>query len=243
MERKQRKAKRLIVIAGAVVLLGLSASGCSKKTSEPAETIQVETTVDPEEKFKVDIPLEIDDPTKVVETLEDGGTISTYASGETVYSTGRYGDLGKEVFENLAGAWVKGYIEDEASLRETMDLTYGNLNTKEELTQEILAMTRETQPTQVAKETKPSTENKTEIGKSQGNTKHAQPPQQQTPPVNSSTQSTESAVSPDWTPEMEAEMQRRLQEAKDHPAQVEERGGGDKMDWDPDEAAGQWNWD
>lgn len=229
-----RRTKRIVYLLVITGLLGLS--GCSKKESAPAETTQVETTVDPEEKFKVDIPIEIEDSTKeVIGTDADGGTTGLTYNGEIAYNSGRYGDLGKDVFNNLASAWVQGIIKDEADLRETMDVTYGDFNNKESLTKEILAMPRGTQPTQLAKETKPaSTDNKSETkSQSQSGTENT--------PTKADTAQTE--VSPDWTTEDEARMQAQLKEWEANPAQF--GTGGDKsgdLNWDPDEAAGQWGW-
>ena len=260
MEKKERvkkpkKAKRLIVVTGALILLALGATGCTaKQTAAPAQTVITETTADPEDQFKVDIPLEIEDPTKVVETLEDGGTISTYASGETVYSTGRYGDLGKDVFDGIADMWVKWIFNDEAELRETMDSVYGSYSMKEELTQEILAMTRETQATEATKATQPTKSNTQETKGNSNNTTPTKPattaPTQapaQTQPASTGNQNTQPTASTNLTPEQVAELQReaekRLQEDLSHPAKVEDGGAGDNDDWIKDNPAGKWNWD
>jgi hypothetical protein len=220
-------------------------SGCSKKESAPTETTQIETTVDPEEKFKVDIPLEIVDTTKeVIGTDADGGTTGLTYNGEIAYNSGRYGDLGKDVYDGLVDAWVKGIFKNEAELRETMDSVYGNLNTKEELTKEILATPRDTQPTQLAKETKPaSTDNKAET-KSQSQSETATPPTKAdtAQPTNSNTATYhwEPSTSPDWTPEDEARMQAQLKEWEENPAQVGDGGTGTPIN--ADDAAAKWGW-
>ena len=220
-------------------------SGCSKKESAPTETTQVETTADPEDQFKVDIPLEIVDTTKeVIGTDADGGTTGLTYNGEIAYNSGRYGDLGKEVFENLASAWVQGIIKDEADLRETMDVTYGDFNNKESLTKEILAMARETQPTQLAKETKPAnTDNKAET-KSQSQSETATPPTKadtaQTTNSDTDTYHWEPSTSPDWTPEDEARMQAQLKEWEENPAQGGDGGTGTPIN--ADDAAAKWGW-
>lgn len=257
--RGKRKNGRLFLVTGAVVLMMLGASGCSaKQTVAPAETSVVETTVDPEEKFKIDKPIDLEEPTKeVVGTIEGGGEIGVKPNGETVYDMGKYGDLGKEVFDNLAKAWVNRNIPDEASLNDVMDATYGNFNGKEALKQEILAMERnpeetkpaETQPqaTQPAK-TNPGNSNNpgngnSHSGSNKGNSNNAQTPastkantpqaptQAQTPPPASTV-----------TPEQRAEYERRAREAKENPPEVKEinpiLGPVDELE----DAAGQWDW-
>ena len=63
-------------------------------------------------------------------------------NGEQVYDFGIYGDLGIEVFDNLAAAWKNHAIPTEQDLHEAMDATYGNYIYKDTLTQYILAMPR-----------------------------------------------------------------------------------------------------
>ena len=241
--KRQKKAKSLIIVTGLLVLGSTGLTACTAKQAvAPVQTVITETTADP--------------TNEVEETIHGEGEIGLTEQEETVYSMDKYGELGKQVFDNLASSWVKGFIKDEAELRDTMDAYYGELNTKEELTQEILAMPRETQPSQVAKETKAQKRTETKsntqsgTGNSQNNTKSIQPTQPQAPPANSGTGFVPpppegdywNSLTPEQRAELEAEAERRLQEAKDHPARVEERGGGDKMDWDPDEAASKWTW-
>lgn len=89
----------------------------------------------------------------VIATIEDGGLIGVSATGETVYDMGRYGDLGKTFFDSIANSWINWTIETESDLRVIMDTSYGNLHTKEELTQEILAMERDSKPQAHVQET------------------------------------------------------------------------------------------
>lgn len=226
-----RKANK-VLLSILILVVGLSVSACGKKVSAPEESeTVVETTVDPEEKFKIDKPIELEEPTKeVIGTDADGGKTGLTADGEIAYDSGPYGDLGKSTFDNLAGAWVKGNITDEAALREVMDVTYGDFNNKETLTKEILAMPRNTQPTQVAKETQQA---KTET-KSQSQTQTAPAPTKAQPVPQ------ETAVSPDWTPEDEARMQEQLKEWKEHPAKVEDGGVGTPIN--ADDVIAQWDW-
>ena len=165
---------------------------------------------------------------------------------------GRFGEPGEAVFNHIASAWVKRNIPDEPALREVMDVTFGELSTKEELTKEILAMNREAEPSaqsQANAETKVLANNNSDMksdsqsGKTntQNNTKSTEPTQVQT--ETTGVQSAEPAVSPDWTPEDEARMQKTQEEWVANQPVVESGGSkAGKMDWDPDEAPGQWNW-
>lgn len=252
---KKSKVKRLLVVTGALVLLALGATGCSAKpTAVPAESTQVETTVDPEEKFRVDIPLELEDPTtEVVETIEDGGEIGVTANGETVYSFGKYGELGKTVFDNLASSWVHWKIADEAALRQVMDATYGDLSTKEELTQEILAMERDAQSnpataetkaeTPAPQESKPATQLTKPANTTPTKTTNESNSNNSTPTTVSQEQNTPAPTSSTWTPEKEAELQRRRQEAKARQSAPHNDGVRIDPTQDFDSAAGQWDWD
>lgn len=239
MEKKKSKKVRLVIVAGGLLLLGLV--GCAKQTSAPVETTVVESTVDPEEKFKIDKPIELEEPTKeVLGTDADGGKTGLTADGEIAYDSGPYGDLGKSTFDNLAGAWVKGNIPDEADLREIMDFTYGDFNNKEALTQEILAMPRNTQPAQVAKETEQAkTETKSQ---SQAQTQTATAPTkaETAQPVPQEPETGSYNI----TPEEQAEYDKFWQEAKEHPAQVGDGGTktGTGPEWDYDSAASGWDW-
>lgn len=232
---KQRKVKRLIVMSGVLILLVLGSTAYSaKQTIEPVESTQVETTVT---------------STEVIETIEDDGEIGLTADGETVYSFGKYGELGKTVFDNFASAWVKGIITDEASLREIMDLNYGDLSNKEELTQEILAMERDPQ-TQVAEEAQPSTQESkpaTQPTKptSTTPTKSANESNSNnsTPTTVSQEQNIPAPTSSTWTPEQEAEAQAWKQEAKEKQSKPSNNGVSTDPNQDFDSAAGQWDWD
>lgn len=237
-----RRTKRIVYLLVITGLLGLS--GCSKKESAPVETTQVETTVDPDEKFKVDIPIEIEDSTKeVIGTDADGGTTGLTYNGEIAYNSGRYGDLGKDVFNNLASAWVQGIIKDEADLRENMDAYYGDFNNKESLTKEILAMSRDAQPTQLARETKPaSTDNKTETkSQSQSGTENIPTKADTAQPTNSGTDYW-SSLTPEQQAELEAEAEKNRQYDLAHPAKVDDVSGVGNNDWVHDNPAEQWGW-
>ena len=228
----------------------LGASGCSaKQTSAPVETSAVETTVDPEERFKIDKPLDLDEPTKeVVGTIEGGGEIGVKPDGETVYDMGKYGDLGEEAFKNLAGAWVNRNIPDEKALREVMDATYGNFNGKEALTQEILAMERVPEATQPA-ETQPQATKpapaETKSGNSntpgKGNSNNGSNKGNQTP-TKANTPAPTQAPSTTLSPEQQAERQRRIDDSKKNQPTIKdvqpELGPVDELD----DAAGQWGW-
>lgn len=248
-----RKASYSILLLVASALLVVS--GCSRKTtSDFDETTAVETTED-EHRFEVNIPLNLEEGTKatkeVVETIEGGGEIGLTSDGTMVYNMGKFGEPGEAVFNHIASAWVKWNIPDEPALREVMDVTFGELSTKEELTKEILAMDREAQPSaqsQANTETKvlannSDTNSDSQSGKTntQNNTKSTQTTQAQTDTTG--VQSAEPTVSPDWTPEDEARMQKTKEEWVANQPVVESGGSkAGKMDWDPDEAPGQWNW-
>lgn len=257
MEKKERskkpkKAKRLIVVAGALILLALGSTGCTaKQTAAPAQMVVTETTADPDEKFKVDIPLELEDPTKeVIETIEGGGEIGKTATGETVYSMGKYGDLGKEAFDNLASSWTKWIIKDEAELREIMDITYGNLSTKEELTQEILALPRESQ-TQSTESTKATTSPKSNGGQETkpatttptkpSTTQTTQAPQA-TAPANNNGGNQGQNTAPGLTPEQQEEVRRLKEEDKAKQTAPDNRGVDTGQGQDFDSSAGKWDW-
>ena len=253
----KRQVTRSVVVG--LIFLGLSATGCSAKpTAVPAESTQVETTVDPEEKFRVDIPLELEDPTtEVVETIEDGGEIGVTANGETVYSFGKYGELGKTVFDNLASSWVHWKIADEAALRQVMDATYGDLSTKEELTQEILAMERDAQsnpaPTETKAETPAPQESKPALQPTKpANTTPTKSANESnnnnsTPTTVSQEQNTPAPTSSNYTPEqiakMKEEAERRMQEDKARQSAPSNNGVSTDPNQDFDSAAGQWDWD
>lgn len=240
-----KKANR-VIYSILILVMGLSVTACGKKATVPEESeTVVETTVDPEEKFKINKEIVLEPQTKeVVETLEGGGEIGVKSNGETVYDMGRYGEPGEAVFNHIASAWVKRNISDEPELRGVMSATFGELSTKEELTKEILAMERESQAVSETKALANNSDNKSDSqsGKTntQNNTSSTQPTQGQT--VTSGGQSVESSFSPDWTPEDEAEWKKTKEEWVANQPEVTNRGGGDKMDWDPDEAPGQWNW-
>lgn len=247
--RGKRKNGRLFLVTGAVVLMMLGASGCSaKQTSAPVETSAVETTVDPEERFKIDKPLDLDEPTKeVVGTIEGGGEIGVKPNGETVYDMGKYGDLGEEVFNNLAQAWVNRNIPDEASLRAGMDATYGNFNGKEALTQEILAMERVPEATQTA-ETQPQATKpapaETKSGNSntpgKGNSNNGSNKGNQTPtPTKANTPAPTQAQTPPVTNE---QVEKQLEEWKQNQPTIEEGKPGLPSSKDMEDAAGQWGW-
>lgn len=217
-------------------------SGCSKKQSAPVESTQVETTVDPEEQFKVDIPLVLEDPTKeVIGTDADGGETGLKEDGEIAYNAGPYGDLGKSTFDALAGAWVKGNIPDEPALREVMDVTYGDFSNKEALTKEILAMPRNTQPTQVAQETQSAPQETKSETKSQSQSGTATPPTK----ADTTQPATQEQETYAVTPEQQAEYDKFWQEAKENPANFGSGGTktGTGPEWDYDSVAGQWDWD
>lgn len=228
-----------MVMSGVLILLVLGSTAYSaKQTIAPVESTQVETTVT---------------STEVIETIEDDGEIGLTADGETVYSFGKYGELGKTVFDNFASAWVKGIITDEASLREIMDLNYGDLSNKEELTQEILAMERDPQ-TQVAEEAQPSTQESkpaTQPTKpaSTTPTKSANESNSNnsTPTTVSQEQNTPAPTSSNYTPEqiakMKEEAERRMQEDKARQSAPHNDGVRIDPNQDFDSAAGQWDWD
>lgn len=233
-----KKKRCLLATTGALILLGLSVSGCSARQTMAS----VETTV-------VDAPLELDDPTtEVVETIEDGGEIGVTANGETVYSFGKYGELGKTVFDNLASSWVHWKIADEAALRQVMDATYGDLSTKEELTQEILAMERDAQTNPAPAETKDETPatKPSETTAIKPSTKETTAPSKNnnsTPETKSQEQATVQEQPSGLTPEQKAEQQRRIDEQIAN--QPKSENGEVRIDptQDFNSGAGQWDWD
>ncbi len=240
-----KKANR-VIYSILILVMGLSVTACGKKATVPEESeTVVETTVDPEEKFRIDKPIELEEPTKeVIGTDADGGKTGLTADGEIAYDAGHYGDLGKSVFDNLAGAWVKGNITDEPALRKVMEVTYGDFNNKENLTQEILAMPRNTQPTQVAQETQSADTGKKAETKAQTQSEKAPTKVETAQPVTQETAQPEgdywSSLTPEQRAELEAEQQRRTEEALAHPAKVEDGGVGTPIN--ADDAIAQWNW-
>ncbi|WP_156882361.1 hypothetical protein [Lacrimispora indolis] len=199
----------------------------------------------------MDIPLVLEDPTKeVIGTDADGGETGLTEDGEIAYDSGPYGDLGKSTFDALAGAWVKGNITTEASLREIMDATYGDFSNKEALTKEILAMPRNAQPTQVAQETQSAPQETKSETKSQSQSGTATPPTKAdtTQPTNSGAQSTApatdywSSLTPEQRAELEAEAEKNRQYDLAHPAQGDGSGTPGNNDWVTDNPAEQWGW-
>lgn len=107
----------------------------------------------------------------------------------------KYGELGKEVWDHEANLWVTHGFETEAELREDMNALYGDLSTKEELIQDILALPRdpapETQtPTQqeslIVPETQPQAQSQAQPTKPAP--KQTQAPTQATKPAPKETQ-------------------------------------------------------
>jgi hypothetical protein len=224
--KKQKKAKRLIIVAELLVLGSTGLTACTaKQTVAPVQTVITETTADPEVSTSEE-----------EETIHGEGEVGLTEQEETVYSMDKYGELGKDVFDGFVKMWVKGIFKDEAELRETMDLTYGNLSTKEELTQEILAMPRETQPkaTEPAKTNTP-TKSKPQETKSKNTTTPTQP-------ANTGNQNTQPANS-GLTPEQKAEQERRIQEVKDNKPKEENRGVDADPSQDFNSSASKWTWD
>ncbi len=235
---KKRKTMCLVVIAGTFVLLAIGSTAClAKQTLAPIESTQVETTVP---------------TTEVIETFENGDEIGLTTDEETVYAFDKYGELGKSAFDNLAGAWVKGYITDETALREIMDVTYGDLPTKEELTQEILAMERDAQtnttPTETKAETpapqesKPATQPTKPVNTTPTKPANESNNNNSTPTTVSQEQNAPAPTSSTWTAEDEARMQARLKEWDTNKPEEENRGVDIGQDQDFD-SAGQWDWD
>lgn len=141
------KKEFVTVGAGLVLAFGVIATGCGKKEAIPVESTQVETVAETQDPYALgNKDIVIEETTISSETIalneSETAVIGEYASGDKVYTFDRYGDLGKGVFDGIASQWVNRIIEDEPTLRETMNDVYGELPTKEELTQEILAMTR-----------------------------------------------------------------------------------------------------
>ncbi|WP_024348119.1 hypothetical protein [Lacrimispora indolis] len=185
----------------------------------------------------MDIPLVLEDPTKeVIGTDADGGETGLKEDGEIAYNAGPYGDLGKSTFDALAGAWVKGNITTEASLREIMDATYGDFSNKEALTKEILAMPRNTQPTQVAQETQSAPQETKSETKSQSQSGTATPPTK----ADTTQPATQEQETYAVTPEQQAEYDKFWQEARENPAKVGDGGVGTPINGD--DAAAKWGW-
>lgn len=164
MRFRERKNRHLVVVAGLIMVLGLTACGGHKDTIPEDNTdfnVAVEeSTDDPYSLNNVEVKIPETEATieSVVETMEDGGQIGVSSDGETVYDFGKYGPLGKDMYNDIVEAWVTWSLETEEDLRIVMDATYDSLSNKEELTQDILAMTRnerpELQQTQTEEETR-----------------------------------------------------------------------------------------
>lgn len=152
MKLRERKHKHLVVITGLLMMIGLTACGRYKDIAPEGNTdinVTVEESIeDPFSLNNVEVKIPESDPSieSVIETMEDGGEIGISSDGETVYDFGKYGPLGKDMYNDIAEAWVNWSLETEEDLRIVMDTTYDSLNNKEELTQDILAMTRNERP-------------------------------------------------------------------------------------------------
>lgn len=151
----RRRWRLLLLITGIILTVG-ALTACGSK-ADPTETTVETTQESTEDQFSlgnIDVEVSETEPETlpdteietVIATIEDGGIIGVSATGETVYDMGRYGDLGKSFFDSIASSWVDWSIETEEDLRLIVDSSYGNLPTKEELTQEILAMERNAKP-------------------------------------------------------------------------------------------------
>lgn len=109
--------------ASVVMLLALMMVGCNAQGAVIAES-----------------PLA---PTVALLDEQDGAQVGVTAEGETQYAFDKYGPLGKEVWDQIAFQWTSHGLNTEDELRLIMDATYGNMSTKEELTQDILALERD----------------------------------------------------------------------------------------------------
>lgn len=223
-----RKARYsiLLLVASALLLV----SGCSRKyTSDFEETTAVETTED-EHRFDVNIPLNLEEGTKatkeVVETIEGGGEIGLSSDGTMTYNMGKFGDLGENTYNQIVSRWQSGDIKDENELRGIMDAIYENLSTKEELVQDILATSRSTQTNEAESQYMIAKETVVQSGAEKSST--------------TLTQIQETASAP--TPEQQAEIDAKLKEWEENQPEVKAITGAGRMDWDPDEAVGQWTW-
>lgn len=165
--------KKICAMAGVVLAFGVFVTGCSSKAEVPVESTQVETVMETEDPFSLggkEIAIEeTQAPTVAVIGEEEGTQIGVTAEGETQYHFDKYGPLGKEVWEEIAYQWTSYALNTEDELRIIMDATYGNMSTKEELTQDILALPRnehneglsaqsQPQAQAQAQESKPSTQ-------------------------------------------------------------------------------------
>lgn len=217
----------LLLITSALLLV----SGCSRKyTSDFEETTAVETTED-EHRFDVNIPLNLEEggtkaTKEVVETIEGGGEIGLTSDGTMTYNMGKFGDLGENTYNQIVSRWQSGDIKDENELRGIMDAIYENLSTKEELVQDILATSRSTQTTEAESQYMIAKETAVQSGAEKSSTTLTQ------------IQETASAT----IPEQQAEIDAKLKEWEENQPEVKAITGAGKMDWDPDEAAGQWTW-
>lgn len=174
----KKKIKKLLLTTGMVLALGLLATGCGNKEAIPVESTQVETVAETQDPYSLgnkDVHLEETTVASDTLALNESETVEVgvYASGDKSYTFDRYGDLGKGVFDGVATQWVNWVIEDEPALRTVMDETYGALTTKEELTQEILAMQRTDRGLTVQhapQETQPPTETKAQVAETKAPT-------------------------------------------------------------------------
>lgn len=134
-------------MTGLLIAIGAS-SACAKKEAVPVESTAIETVVETEDPYSLgNQDVTVEQPTEIVGTLEDGSaTLATTPDGETQADFGIYGPLGKEIYDAIAEQWVNWTIDDEPALRATMDEVYQELPTKEDLTLQILSLTRNPNP-------------------------------------------------------------------------------------------------
>ena len=184
-----KKMKRLLITTGLVLAFGLFTTGCSSRAAVPAESTQVETVAETEDPYSLgnkDVAVEQTlAPTVALLDEQDGAQVGVTAEGETQYAFDKYGPLGKEVWDQIAFQWTSHGLNSEDELRLIMDATYGNMSTKEELTQDILALTQDPLEqdslSATSQSLQPTQEVKTQETKAQETQQETQAPKQEAP--------------------------------------------------------------
>lgn len=194
-----------------ITIVLLEITGCFQKSSVTEQTTAIETTV----------------------TMEAKGSDNTSLSAESETSDEAdiYGNLGEDFFnQNVISYWKDYTIPDEQTLRERMDTVYGDLSTKEDLIQIVLATPRDPQPTQ----SQPAETQATQTPNSKKETKSN----------NTATQPAKSTLPPSsLSAEEQAELDRiKAEDRAKSGSNVDNNGGAGGVNERADEAAKGWQW-
>lgn len=208
-----------------ITIVILSITGCSRKSSVTEQTTAIETTV----------------------TMETKGSDNTSlsAESETTSEADIYGNLGKEFFQNnVITNWKNYTIPDEQTLRERMDTVYGDLSTKEDLIQEVLATPRDPQPTQSAETQAAETQTQPQGGSNTngGNSNTTTPKETKNTTPKETKSNTTATQAPAVDPSKKAEVDAKIKEWENTPAHVDDQRGGSAPKRDADDAVKQWQW-